>query len=567
MRRLRQSGYILLPVMLAAVLVAAIAFTMNHGSGMGARTISNELQAAQAHYVAEAGLQHALWQTKQQGCGPYANLTNQALGSDSYTTNLTSGLGSTSSYSIPVDQDSWIRSDHPDDNMSDDSALHIRFEGGVIDRPMYRYDLSSLPADASILSATAWFYVSNEHPEGPADIHLVTRDWNEGDASWTTMGDAMDNTVLASIPIQPEKDVWVAVNLTAPVQAWVNGQPNYGITLNSTSEGTHADYASREDSEQPYLTVIVGSAADSPASLKSVGTLANGTRRAITRNDIGLYQQPAGTLVRQPDAIPGVDAYLWEFHKTTNYATDDETWVATGNNNQALALFKFNLNRIPAGAQIVEATLSVYHRDGNDPDVPITAHRITNSWTEDDVTWEKRDSGQNWDTPGGDFDPNAVATTLVGTDGKMRYEWELTDLVQGWLNGRYENYGVALRTQAPGIFGERFDTSDHADPTHHPRLTITYSCPCGVVCIAPQGVGNILMVVSDEWNMSNGEKTRLASFESWGYTVDLISQWDVSWNFDAKAASNDVVYVSEAVDHTTWGMPEKLSSNLTRLGD
>ncbi len=59
---------------------------------------------------------------------------------------------------------------------------------------------------------------------------------------------------------------------------------------------------------------------------------------------------------------------------------DDETWVATGNNNDALALFKFNLGRIPAGAQIVEATLSVYHRDGNDPDVPITAHRITNAW-------------------------------------------------------------------------------------------------------------------------------------------------------------------------------------------
>ena len=74
---------------------------MNHEGGMGARTLSNELEAEQAQYVAEAGLQHALWQTALQGCGPYTNLTNQALGGGSYTTNLTSGLGSTTSYHHP----------------------------------------------------------------------------------------------------------------------------------------------------------------------------------------------------------------------------------------------------------------------------------------------------------------------------------------------------------------------------------------------------------------------------------------------------------------------------------
>ncbi len=263
MLRLRQSGYILLPVMLAAVLVAAVAFMMNHEGSMGARTVSNALQAEQARYVAEAGLQHGLWQTEQQGCGPYTNLTNQVLGSDSYTTNLTSGLGSNTSYPISVDQDTWIDSNKPDDNHATDGNLSILFDSGNIKRPIYRYDLASLPVDAAILSATAWFYVNSEHPEGSVDIHALTTDWNEADASWETLGGSMDSAVVASIPTQPEKDVWVSVNLTALVQAWVNGQPNYGITLNSVIETVNGEYASREDSKQPYLTVIVGTAPSS----------------------------------------------------------------------------------------------------------------------------------------------------------------------------------------------------------------------------------------------------------------------------------------------------------------
>lgn len=564
LRKLGQRGYIMLPVMFTLVLVATIAFMMNHEAGMGARSISSELEAAQARYVAEAGLQHALWQTEQQGCGPYTDITSQAFANDSYTTSLTTDLGGTTSYSITVDQDGWIDSDRPDDNHDTDSNLKILFDGGKIQRPIYRYDLSSLPADAAILSAKAWFYVNIEHPEGPVDIHRLTADWNEADATWATLGGGMDSVVLASIPAQPEIDVWVSVNLTAQVQAWVNGQPNYGIALNSVIEMVDGEYASREDSQQPYLTVMVGTAPSSPASLKSVGTLANGTRRSITRNDVALYQQPAGTMARQPTAIPGTDAYIWAYNKTTNYGGDDETWVATDSNNTALALFKFDLAGIPAGANITRAILSVYHRDGNDPDVPISAHRITNAWNEDDVTWEKRDIWQYWNIPGGDFDPNAVTTILVGPSDKMRYEWELTGLVQGWHSGQYENFGAALRTVAPGIFGERFDTSDHADPTHHPRLTITYSCACGQACLAPQGSGNILMVVSNEWDMTAGEKAEKSQFESWGYTVNLISQWDVSWNYDAMAANNDVVYVSEAVDSTTWDMAPKLAA--TSLG-
>ncbi|MCU7885905.1 MAG: DNRLRE domain-containing protein, partial [Candidatus Thiodiazotropha sp. (ex Lucinoma annulata)] len=202
-------GYIMLPVVLGVVLIATIAFMMNYEGALGVKSISSEHEAEQAHYVTEAGLQHALWQASEQGCGPYTDFTNQAFGNHSYTTTLTTDLGSITSYTITVDQDTWIRSDNVTMNHSGDSILHIRYEGSIIERPLFRYDLSSLPVNAVIHSATAWFYVSTEHPEGPVDIHRLTRDWTETDATWQTMGTNMDSAVLATIPAQPTAGVWI----------------------------------------------------------------------------------------------------------------------------------------------------------------------------------------------------------------------------------------------------------------------------------------------------------------------------------------------------------------------
>ena len=113
-----------------------------------------------------AGVNHARWQLAQQGCGPFTDLTGEPLGDHSYTTTLTTNLGSTTAYTISVDQDTWIRSDQPTDNKATDGQLHVRYQTGIIERPMYRYDVSPIPVGSSILSATAWFYVSAAHPEG-----------------------------------------------------------------------------------------------------------------------------------------------------------------------------------------------------------------------------------------------------------------------------------------------------------------------------------------------------------------------------------------------------------------
>jgi hypothetical protein len=407
---------------------------------------------------------------------------------------------------------------------------------------VYRYDLSAIPANTPIISAVARFYVSKEHPEGPIDIHLLNKDWTEATANWDLLGNAMDAKVQATIPAQPISAVWVSVNLTPVVQAWVNGQANFGITLNSRGDGAHGDYASREaTTTAPYLQVVTGTLPLPVAQLKAVGTLENGISRTLLRSEVSLQQAPASYLHWQHDASLGVDAYIWEFNEFSNYGNDDEVWVANSNNNASRSLFKFAVERLPRGAKVIDATLSLEHESGSDPNVSITAHRITSGWEEDEVTWRQRRSGISWNTDGGDFDAAVFATTSVGPTSGIRYEWNLTDLVQGWVDGTYPNHGVILATAENGIFGERFFSSDETIETRRPRLTITYTCACGKVCSQLQGSAKIAFI-GDDWQPDDDDEPKIELLESWGYEVDFYHDRDshvIDWGL------YDLAYVSE----------------------
>ncbi len=552
----RTSGYVLLPVVMLITLIAVMAFSLNHQGPMGGGTVTSYAEAERAEQVARAGLQHAAWQTRQAGCGPYTDITAEPLGQHSYTTTLTTDLASTSSYTRSVDQDSWIRSDQPTTNKATDDKLHIRFESGVIERPMYRYDLSAVPANVDILSATAWFYVSKEHPEGPVDIHRLTADWTETDATWDSMGDKMDAAVLATIPSQPVAGVWVSVNLTAQVQSWVNGQPNYGITLNSTSEGTHGDYASREAAQQPYLEVIVGTPPTPTASLNSIGTLANGVTRTIARDNVVLYQSPPGFMQYQPGASDGKDSFF--LPGDPNFGGNTNLRLSTRFNGFAedsWVVLQFDVGSIPHDAEILSAQLELYQASApNGTSGYAEVYRISRDWSELDVTWVQRTGTSNWATAGGDYDSEVIARTLLDTPTGW-YSWEIRKLVAGWVRGDYPNHGLLIRSDENNLEYRDFNSSEHSSSLLRPKLTISYSCQCGMACVAPQGLGKIALI-GDDSSPDPDDQLKIQIIESWGYQVDFYEDQ----NSDTVNWSNyDLAYVSETV------ISGAVNTNLTNL--
>jgi hypothetical protein len=63
----------------------------------------------------------------------------------------------------------------------------------------------------------------------------------------------------------------------------------------------------------------------------------------------------------------------------------------------------------------------------------------------------------------------------------------------------------------------------------------------------------VLFVVADPDKLTSGEQDRQALMTSWGYSVDLIGDYDTRANFDAAAASADVAYVGETINYTLLG--------------
>jgi Tfp pilus assembly protein PilX len=515
-----QSGFILLPVVLAMVLIATIAFLINTESTINLDMTAGGIEGRQADHIAQAGLAHATWGAQNSGCAGDMSMTTVPFGqagTDSYTATVTTPGGATTPYSLTADQDAWFRSDNPTSNSGTNADMHLRMESGNLEYALYRFDLSPLAAGAQINSASAWLYVTSSgpgggaHPEGPLTVHRVTTDWTETSATWDTMSTNFDSAVIASIPAQPQDDVWVRVNLTAQLQAWVNGgEPNFGIMLRPPAEGTHGKYVSREGiaSQQPRLEVIVGTGPASPLTITAIGTLtgnptpANDITRSLSRTAVANYQ-PASYSFLQLQAGSGKDVMVDGFYNSRNHG-DYELHVSTSPSWLINTLIQFNLPAIPAGARIQSAQLELYHKNtiGGATDPGATVYRVTRDWVEgtksgtgiaDGATWDKWDGSANWTSAGGDYDLSAVASSAITTATGDWESWDIKTLVQGWVDGSYPNNGLLLK--GSGTVNVTFASKENADPTLHPKLEITYACECGSACLAPQGAGKVLMAV------------------------------------------------------------------------
>lgn len=95
-----QQGYILLPVALAIMLVAAVAFMISHESALETNISGGELEAAQAVYLAQAGVEHATWLAHNSGCAGDLTLSPTGMGAHSYQARVESAATNTTSYTL-----------------------------------------------------------------------------------------------------------------------------------------------------------------------------------------------------------------------------------------------------------------------------------------------------------------------------------------------------------------------------------------------------------------------------------------------------------------------------------
>ena len=95
-----------------------------------------------------------------------------------------------------------------------------------------------------------------------------------------------------------------------------------------------------------------------------------------------------------------------------------------------------------------------------------------------DVTWTQRVfKSLDWETPGGDFTPDASAAVTVAGIGT--YTWQSTTQlvadVQGWLDDPAANFGwLILGDESKSGTAKRFDSKENESSENRPILAVEY---------------------------------------------------------------------------------------------
>jgi hypothetical protein len=208
----------------------------------------------------------------------------------------------------------------------------------------------------------------------------------------------------------------------------------------------------------------------SPVTLQSTGSY-QGSSVTLTRPGTYAYPQDTDDYTLQPNAAAGIDTYLTN-SSASNFGTSDLMRISNTNS----FWIQFDLSAFPVGTLPDQLELSLRIKDyffG----IAMTGyvHRVQLPWTETGANWLTRDGTLNWLNPGGDFHATSLASASSGSDDWL--DLGITELGVAWMSGRYPNNGIRLRTTSLGLMD--LVTSDHADSSRRPKLSISYRSPCG----------------------------------------------------------------------------------------
>jgi Disaggregatase related repeat len=271
------------------------------------------------------------------------------------------------------------------------------------------------------------------------------------------------------------------------------------------------------------------------------------------------------TITQSPSSA---DGWINEDSPTTANPGTDYLRVGGATGVRKRSLVKFSLGQVTEGATVTAATLKLY-LDSNQTTGTGTsdyvARRVTEAWTASDATWNRRVAGTNglWSTAGGVWAGSSVAgTTIAGTaDGYKSFE--VTPMVQSWINNGLDNNGFIVKKDDDTTNRVlRFFSNASGDPNKMPRLEVTFTDPAPTPAVALASASCIAPCDAD-WSATATLTPTLTA------TIPYAGTQAVSTSFEVRNADTAAVVAQSASLSgqrglaTTWAVPSGALSDLT----
>jgi hypothetical protein len=359
------------------------------------------------------------------------------------------------------------------------------------------FDLSSIPSNADLRQASLDLFAKGW---GGSDttlaVHRVLRPFASCQATWNQAslfapwGQPGCNDTASDRRATPESTVdtdtiskWYRFDLTELVGQWLSdGQSNHGVLLRGAlpysaglfyfASAQHPDTNLRPKLVIQYRTpqgplatpTPTPHLAESPTPPPSPTPPSGGEITVTLQQGSGGY---AGS----------EDTFIYQYAPNTNYCQQSSLQV--GYKQRNAALLRFDLGAVPARSAVVEAYLHLYAAGWGGADMAVDVHRVLRPVRLGEATWNHARGVVSWGVPGCNdpsTDRGAVPESSVTTGGIGRwYAFDLTALVQAWVDGTVPNEGVIVRGASPWSTGQFFFNSGESGAVElRPKLVITY---------------------------------------------------------------------------------------------
>jgi len=159
---------------------------------------------------------------------------------------------------------------------------------------------------------------------------------------------------------------------------------------------------------------------------------------------------------------PSDDAFVYSAYPETEYGLKITfLFVSDRSTYSKQTYLKFDLSSL-SGSIINSAALKLYKCNTSTYERDVNLYRVAEDWDEETITWNNKPS--NYST--------IISSTSV-KNGGIWYTWtgeEFKDLIQKWVDGTYDNYGMVLMTSYGGDY--EFYSKEYFLSSYRPYLEI-----------------------------------------------------------------------------------------------